>query len=68
MGEREREKERVLASTFKVAKANLDLSLKLLFFRNFFHIKSTYLCIPYKVCYDIDLSLNGGCLTQRKGG
>ena len=35
---------------------------------NFFHIKSTYLCIPYNVCYGVDLSLNGGCLTQREGG
>ena len=64
--EREREREKVLASTFKVVKRQLGFQFKTSF--NFFHIKSTYLCIPYNVCYGVDLSLNGGCLTQREGG
>ena len=63
---RERHRERVLTSTFKVVKSRPGFKFETSF--NFFHIKSIYLCIPYNVCYGLDLSLNGGCLTHREGG
>ena len=58
--ERQRDRDRVLASTFKVVKSQPRFKFKTSF--NFFHIKSNYLCIPYNVCYGVDLSLNGDVL------
>ena len=64
--DRHTQRQRVLASTFKVLKSQPAFKVKTSF--NFFRIKFTYLCIPYNVCYGVDLSLNRGCLTQREGG